>query len=314
MTFRKLANASVVSLLRFHHSLLADEARTHAYRAAIEATVREGDVVADVGCGSGLLSFFACRAGARRVYAIDEGPVIALARELARENGLADRITFVEASSYDATLDEPVDVLLTETMGNTGLDEGILGALLDARRWLRPGGAIVPRALSLMAAPAEFPPALARHDFWSTRPFGLELQSVARSVANAFHAVDIDPASLLSAGGVMARVDFQTVDRCAVRGVGTFSAERRGRLAGLAVWFRAELAPGVSIENAPGGAYPSWKQSFFPIDTPLDVEDGDTIDVRIDTYDGIEWRWSVTVNGSARIEQTTFRSFPPLRS
>lgn len=313
MTFRKLANGSVVSLLYFHHSLLADEARTQAYRAAIDATVREGDVVADIGCGSGILSFFACRAGARRVYAIDEGPVIELARELARENGFADRITFLAASSYDTTLPEPVDVIITETMGNNGLDEGIVGALIDARRWLRPDGAIVPLALSVIAAPAEFPRELALYDFWSTRPFGLEMQSVMRSAANAFHAVEIDPASLLSAAGVVARVDFHAVDRRAVRGAGTFSAARRGRLSGLAVWFDADLAPDVSIENAPNGAYPSWKQSFFPIETPIDVEAGDTINVRIDTYDGIEWRWSVAVNDNARIEQATLRSFPPLR-
>src|SRR5205823_9701321 len=58
-----------------------------------------------------------------RAISIDEGPVIEIARALAKENALADRIVFINASSYDATIDEKVDVIVTETMGNTGLDE-----------------------------------------------------------------------------------------------------------------------------------------------------------------------------------------------
>ncbi|HKR65505.1 MAG TPA: 50S ribosomal protein L11 methyltransferase [Thermoanaerobaculia bacterium] len=308
MSFRKLSNATVISLLRFHRSLLADEARTGAYRAAIDATVKPGDVVIDIGCGSGILSFFACRAGARRVYAIDEGPVIELARELARENGFADRITFLRKTSYDATIDEQADVIITETMGNNGLDEGITGILLDARRWLRPGGAFLPRSLALVAAPVE----QAQDEFWRERRFDLDFARVATHLANAFHPLDIDPQSLLSESRTMASVDFQNIDRANVRGHASFEAARRGTVAGLAVWFRAELAPGITIENAPGGALPSWKQSFFPIETPLDVDAGAAIDAHVETHDGIEWRWSISANGT-RVEQTTLRSFPPLR-
>ena len=151
---KRLSNFVARDIFRYHQSLLSDTERTDGYRAAIESVVRPEHVVADLGCGSGILSMFAARAGARHVYAIDEHAVIALAREFARDNGLADRITFIEASSYDVSLPEPADVLVTEIMGNGGVDEGIVLAVADAcKRWLKPGAIIVPRAIELIAAP-----------------------------------------------------------------------------------------------------------------------------------------------------------------
>src|SRR5437762_8795436 len=159
MKYQKLSNASTHDLLKFRRSLLADRVRTESYRDAIFATIRSGDIVADVGCGSGILSFFAAQAGAKRVIAIDEGPVIELARSLAIENKLDQKIVFINASSFDVTLEEKVDVIVTETMGNNGLDEQIVRAVDDARRrWLREDGAIVPRSIDVIVAPTDLAP------------------------------------------------------------------------------------------------------------------------------------------------------------
>jgi len=60
-------------MLEFHRKLLADGTRTLAFREALRRAVNAGDVVVDVGSGSGVLAFFAVEAGARKVFAIERG-------------------------------------------------------------------------------------------------------------------------------------------------------------------------------------------------------------------------------------------------
>src|SRR5438128_2452160 len=79
---------------------------TRAYESAIRQVVRPGSVVVDIGTGSGILALMACRSGARKVFAIEPADVIQLAREIARANGYADRIEFIQSHSTAATLPE----------------------------------------------------------------------------------------------------------------------------------------------------------------------------------------------------------------
>ena len=119
--------------INYHLSMLVDDVRTSSYRQAISQVVRKGDVVVDVGCGSGILAFLACWAGARHVYAIESEPVIEIAKLVAAKNGLQDRITFFNDVSFKVDLPEQADVIVSETMGTFGFEEGILGSLTDAR-------------------------------------------------------------------------------------------------------------------------------------------------------------------------------------
>jgi predicted RNA methylase len=107
----------------FAYICLKDTVRTTAFRTAIERTVRQGDVVLEVGAGTGILSLFAATAGARKVFAveIDEYLCECLA-ETVRANGLTGTIEILPGDAREIELPSAVDVVISELI-DTGLIE-----------------------------------------------------------------------------------------------------------------------------------------------------------------------------------------------
>ena len=128
-----------------HGEMLADAARVEAYAAAIGRSVRPGDAVLEIGTGTGLFAMLACKAGARRVYAIEADDIIEVARANAAANGLADRIEFIHGLSTAVELPERVAVVVSDLRGVLPLYESHIASIVDARtRFLAPGGGLIP--------------------------------------------------------------------------------------------------------------------------------------------------------------------------
>jgi predicted RNA methylase len=77
--------------------MLSDKKRTHAYRMAIENNRDQfkDKLVLDIGAGTGILSIFAARAGAKHVYAVEFSETAKKAIEIIKENGESERITVI---------------------------------------------------------------------------------------------------------------------------------------------------------------------------------------------------------------------------
>lgn len=103
-------------------------------------------VVLDVGCGTGILSMFAARAGASIVYAVDCSSIIERARTVIQDNNLGEKICLIKGLIEDIELPiDQVDVIISEWMGYCLLFESMLDSVLYARdKWLRPGGLMFP--------------------------------------------------------------------------------------------------------------------------------------------------------------------------
>ena len=135
--------------IEVHRSMICDRVRTDGFRRALTSVVRPGDVVLDVGAGSGILSLFAAQAGAARVYAVERTTVAVLAQELAAANGFAETIVVIHGDVMEIDLPERVDVIVSEWLGGFGIDEGMLAPVIAARdRWLKPGGHHDPRSVT----------------------------------------------------------------------------------------------------------------------------------------------------------------------
>lgn len=299
--------------MRYHGFLLGGRERVEAYAQAIEAVVRPGDRVIDLGTGTGVLAMLALRAGAGEVVAIEDTPAVALALEFARANGLEGRLRLVPRPSRRVTLDEPAHVLVTDTYASLGLQDGLLGSVVDARdRLLVGGGTIVPSTLAVSLAPLEAPD---RHSDllrpWSDDLCGLDLSAGRGFAVNVVQQAELSPDELLGGPQGAFEVDLGTAQDVAVEGSCTLTIARGGLLHGLAGWFTARLAAGVEVSNAPGQASTPYAQAWLPLARPVEVSSGDVVDVRIATHDGATWRWEGAVRGT-RFEHATVRSFPLL--
>jgi predicted RNA methylase len=107
--------------LPLHLALLNDRRRTTSFLDTIATVVRPGDVVVDVGTGTGVLALAAARAGARHVYAIEMGGIADCAEGLFEASDASDRITLVRGRSLDVRLPERADVLVCELIGHAPL-------------------------------------------------------------------------------------------------------------------------------------------------------------------------------------------------
>lgn len=108
----------------YPYQCLKDEIRTNAFRKAIHKVVKNGDIVLDVGSGSGILSFFAAEAGAKKVYAVEIEPTLAQQlRKSIELNNLSNVVEVIEGNIQKVDLLERIDVLIAEIIDTGLIDE-----------------------------------------------------------------------------------------------------------------------------------------------------------------------------------------------
>ena len=281
-------------LIDYHRFLIADRGRTESFRKAIDLVVRPGDVVVDIGTGTGILAFFACQAGARKVYAIEASPIIELAQVLCAKNGFQDRVVFLRDLSFNVSLPELADVVVSDTGATFGLQGGQLGAIVDVRkRMLKEDAKVIPQTLELSIAPVEVPEIYERLAFWRQDVYDLDLSPIRPlAVANTY-TVTLKGQDLLSNPATLARIPFSEANSTYVKGSASFIATRAGVMHGVGGWSSYELVPGISFTNSPTNPTAHWAHCFFPLEAPTALNEGDRVDVTISTKDGSAWRWQV---------------------
>jgi len=297
-----------------HREYLVDAPRIDAFRRAIAQAVRPGDVVLDLASGTGILGYLACQAGARKVYAVDDGAIVELARALARANGLAGRVEVIRSVSTWAPPPEPVDVIVTDQIGHLGFNAGIVEYMADARtRWLKPGGRMVPSAVAIHVAPWEHDGVREAVDCWSRPVAGLDVSLVRPMAASTGYPFTLDPSGALAPGAPLVRFDLATAAGEMTEGAASFAVDRDGTLDALAGWFVADLAPGVTMTNAPDSPERiRRRQALLPVEHRTAVRRGDPLAVRLrvrPTNTILEWQVDVGEAEAprARFRQSTFQ-------
>jgi SAM-dependent methyltransferase len=281
-------------VIRYHAEMLSDHVRTSSFLDLVHQTVRPRDVVVDIGTGTGILAITAARAGAAHVYAIEAGPIAQVTEELFRANGVLDRITLIRNWSTRVRLPGGVDVVVAELIGNDPLAERVFGITKDAiRRFLKPGGRLLPSGLRILGQPLQLPNEEIRRrmfrpetvDSW-TSWYGLDFGPLA-GVTQVDGSFDfVNPRRMrnwksLSEPVVLAEMDFMTWDRPWIQARETLVATSRGRLDGVVVYFElmAGREPFLSTRPATVKKDNHWLSPLYIFDEAETVRPGEPLTI-----------------------------------
>ena len=165
--------------------MLKDRVRTLAYQNAIMKNkfLFENKIVLDVGCGTGILSIFAAKAGAKHVYGVDNANIANFAKKIIEDNNLSSKITIFKSKMEDVILPvEKVDVIISEWMGYFLLYESMLDCVLLARdRYLKKeGGVMFPdRAVMFMTTIEDEEYRNEKMDYWDN-VYGVDMKCIKK--------------------------------------------------------------------------------------------------------------------------------------
>lgn len=265
-----------------YNAMAQDRSRLDSYRHAFATTVRD-KVVVDIGTGrDALLARLCVEAGARKVYAIEllEEPA-RKAAGLVDRLGLADRIVVIHGRSQEVKLPEQVDVCVSENVGHIGAAEGGDLILDDARRrFLKPGGVVIPSRCETRIAAVSLPTDLLEkpvfeslgayyaEQLWQRAGYKHDFRLCLMGVSRAF---------LRSTDAVFEAVDFTAPPVPGYAREIQLAITADSDIDGFLLWLKLETVPGETLESIDHAD--SWLPVYLPVFCPpIHASAGDRIE------------------------------------
>lgn len=319
-----------------HEQMLKDRARTEAYRDFVyeNKDVFKNKIVLDVGCGTGILSMFAAKAGAKQVFSVDNSAIIEKAKLNIKENGLDHIITCVRGKVEEIELPVPqVDIIISEWMGYFLLFEAMLDSVLVARdRWLAPNGIMAPsQTRILMAALDDEDLKDDKVNFWND-VYGFKMSAMKEPSLNEAVVDFIKPNSVISSVVTLKDLPLQTITIKQLDFVSKFEIEikRDGVVTAFGGWFdtwftrdghsipldqESQKVEGETfMTTSPFGEDTHWKQTTFILEKPIEVTKGTKISGVFTCHKGaenpreLECEIEYFVNGVSKIQNFFLQS------
>jgi len=269
-----------------HEEMLKDEVRTLTYRNSMwhNKHLFKDKVVLDVGCGTGILSMFAAKAGARKVIGIDMSTIVEQAKKIVEVNGLSDKVEIIRGKVEEVKLPdgiEKVDIIISEWMGYCLFYESMLDTVLFARdKWLAEDGLMFPDRATLYVTAIEDRQYKDDKINWWDDVYGFDMSCI-RKVALSEPLVDVvDRNQLVSNNCLLKEVDLQTCKKEDIPFESPFHLQikRNDYVQALVTFFNMEFTKchkRVGFSTSPEAPYTHWKQTVFYLEEYLTVKKGE---------------------------------------
>lgn len=293
-----------------HEIMLCDTLRIESYYEAITKIVKEGDIVVDLGTGTGILSFFAS-SKASKVHAIEHSEIIETAKKVAEYNNITN-VEFHHCNSRKFKMDGKADIIIHEQIGNYVFEENMIEALLDLRRRiLKKGGRIIPNKFDVFIEPIEMKPEFHRSYMWELDIHDISyrgtkalfnMQPGQGAPFTEYHRVYFEPIQtkhMLCEPKALMTFDLETMNEGDVPESVHYenTAIRDGRIHGLCVGFRAHFDDELSFEAMPIGTQTNWRMTMFRLEE-CDIRKGQRIIYDLSFGDIRDYEtWSLSWHG-----------------
>lgn len=301
------------SSITVHELMIKDNPRTNAYKDFIEKNPQlfKGKVILDVGAGTGILSLFAARCGAKKVYSVEGSNIASVCEEIVKVNKYDHVVTVIHGVMEKIQLPEMVDVIISEWMGFYLLHESMLDSVLFARdRWLKDEGILLPSHATVYCCPVNMSKYYKENvEFWEN-VHGFDFSPIMeKTVASHLQQpciTYIKEQQLLSDVGVVVKFDLKTVKLSSIQDIKenlSFKITKDSVLHGFAFWFDINFSPDLTrsentldgtaqisstsqmhcltLSTSPGALETHWKQTVCFLPTKLSVEEDTTIFAKI---------------------------------
>jgi protein arginine N-methyltransferase 1 len=189
----------------------------------------------------------------------------------------------------------------------------VLETLRDARRFLAPGGVLVPQSLEQWAAPVVSDRFDRDLSTWRNVGFGLDWSDAERITRNNMYVYAIEPADLLESAppAVWDTLTFAGNIHSRRGGKATWTVAADATIFGFAIWWECTLVPGVVLLTSPHAPRTHWDQIYLPLLEPLEARASDEIALEISSETGgdeagIAVQWAVEqCRGRAKLGRQT---------
>ncbi|NP_001181877.1 protein arginine N-methyltransferase 2 [Xenopus laevis] len=298
--------------LKLHLEMLSDVPRTMTYQNVIlkNSSSLCGKHILDLGCGTGIISFFCAKfAQPEAVYAVEASKIAEQTCRLVEQNGISSLVHVIRQQAEELDLPTKVDVLVSEWMGTCLLFEFMLESVLQARdRWLKEDGVMWPSTACIHLVPCSAYKEYSNKVLFWDNPYQLDFSLLKPPATKEFFAKPqpdyiLQPEDCLSEPCTLFHLNLKTLQVAELERMNcdfTFLVHTNGLLHGFTAWFSVQFENleeqgHLELNTGPFSPLTHWKHTLFMLDEPLQVQKRDKISGSVVFERNSVWRRHMSV-------------------